>query len=241
MAKCYVKAYYDWIEQTAALDDAERGRLFVAVLEYARSGEIMPLEGREAILFPVFKLVIDRDEQRSEVNRENGRRGGRPRKNKSEKNRKKANETEQKATKDIRHKTEDERHITKDIKQKTEDENNMHARSVREKEFESFWEAYPRKVGKEKARQAYDAVSVPIDRLLDAVEEQRRSRQWTKDNGQFIPNPATWLSQSRWEDRLENPNNPREDGVCRHRSNATPEELAHLRAVYESIKSPQSI
>lgn len=25
MRKCYVKAYYDWIEQTAALSDAERG------------------------------------------------------------------------------------------------------------------------------------------------------------------------------------------------------------------------
>ena len=37
MGKCYVKAYYDWIEQTAALSDAERGRLFIAVLEYARS------------------------------------------------------------------------------------------------------------------------------------------------------------------------------------------------------------
>ena len=24
-----------------------------------------------------------------------------------------------------------------------------------------------------------------------------------KDNGQYIPNPATWLNQGRWEDELE--------------------------------------
>ena len=61
MSKCYVKAYYDWIEQTAALSDAERGRLFIAVLEYARSGLEPKLDGRESILFPVFRATIDRD------------------------------------------------------------------------------------------------------------------------------------------------------------------------------------
>lgn len=62
-ARCYVKAYYDWIEQTAALEDDEKGRLFVAILEYARSGEIPDNLGRESLLFPVFKSVVDRDAQ----------------------------------------------------------------------------------------------------------------------------------------------------------------------------------
>lgn len=63
MSACYVKAYFDWIEQTAALSDAERGRLFIAILEYARSGLDPKLDGREGILFPVFKSTIDRDTQ----------------------------------------------------------------------------------------------------------------------------------------------------------------------------------
>lgn len=49
MAKCYVKAFFDWIEQTAALEDDERGRLFIAVLEYTRSGVSSVLTGREAM------------------------------------------------------------------------------------------------------------------------------------------------------------------------------------------------
>lgn len=115
MAKCYVKAYYDWIEQTAALSDAERGRLFISILEYARSGLLPDGSGRESLLFPVFKSIIDRDAETSANNAENGAKGGRGNKakkanesEKSETKRIEANESEEKPTKDIRHKTKDE-------------------------------------------------------------------------------------------------------------------------------------
>ena len=129
MGKCYVKAYYDWIEQTAALEDDERGRLFVAILEYARSGTFPELSGREAVLFPVFRAIIDRDNQKAEVNSKNGLLGGRGNKsNESEQKRSKATESEQKATKDIRQKTEDIRQKTEDIRQKTEDKSVIRAK-----------------------------------------------------------------------------------------------------------------
>ena len=66
--------------------------------------------------------------------------------------------------------------------------------------FDRFWSAYPKKVGKEAARKAFAKVKAPIDILIAAIEQQKTSRQWTKDNGQYIPNPATWLNQGRWED-----------------------------------------
>lgn len=80
MAKCYVKAFFDWIEQTAALSDAERGRLFIAILEYARSGLEPKLDGRESILFPVFRTQIDRDMENGATHAQNGSLGGRPKK-----------------------------------------------------------------------------------------------------------------------------------------------------------------
>ena len=76
MGKCYVKAYYDWIEQTAALSDAERGRLFIAILEYARTGIPPKLEGAESILFPVFRTMLDRDDELSAERSRNGVKGG---------------------------------------------------------------------------------------------------------------------------------------------------------------------
>ena len=69
--------------------------------------------------------------------------------------------------------------------------------------FERFWSVYPKKVGKQAALSAYKKVKVPVDTLIAAVEAQKRSKQWTRDNGQYIPNPATWLNQGRWEDVLE--------------------------------------
>lgn len=69
--------------------------------------------------------------------------------------------------------------------------------------FEKFWSAYPKKVGKKAAKKAFDRVRVPVETLLTAVERQKCSAQWSKDNGQYIPNPATWLNQGRWEDELD--------------------------------------
>lgn len=69
--------------------------------------------------------------------------------------------------------------------------------------FEKFWEAYPKKVGKKEAGRAFKKVKEPLNVLLDAIEEQKLSEQWSKENGRFIPNPATWLNQGRWEDHLE--------------------------------------
>jgi len=61
-------------------------------------------------------------------------------------------------------------------------------------------------VGKLAAKKAFDKVKIPVETLLSAIERQKCGEQWHKDNGQYIPNPATWLNQGRWEDECkENP------------------------------------
>ena len=71
----------------------------------------------------------------------------------------------------------------------------------RAQDFDRFWEAYPRKVGKEEARKAFERVEVPVDVLVDAISVQRKSAQWQKEGGRYIPFPANWLNQRRWEDQ----------------------------------------
>lgn len=68
--------------------------------------------------------------------------------------------------------------------------------------FDAFWKAYPKKVGKQAALKAFQRVKVPLETLLTAIERQKCGSQWSKDNGQYIPNPATWLNQGRWEDEV---------------------------------------
>jgi len=70
--------------------------------------------------------------------------------------------------------------------------------------FENFWTAYPKKTGKGAAWAAWKRAKAkpPTDELVATVNEQAQSDQWTKDGGRFIPNPATWINQRRWEDEL---------------------------------------
>ena len=42
-----------------------------------------------------------------------------------------------------------------------------------------------------------------MDVVLKAIEAQKHSAQWQRDNGQYIPYPATWLNQGRWEDEVQ--------------------------------------
>lgn len=68
--------------------------------------------------------------------------------------------------------------------------------------FERFWAAYPRRVGKGSAKKAFEkkhCLSI-LPRILKAVGEQSGTVQWQKDGGQFIPHPATWINQERWQD-----------------------------------------
>jgi hypothetical protein len=69
--------------------------------------------------------------------------------------------------------------------------------------FEEFWKAYPKKVGKDDARRAFDKRSPTrtlVAAMLAAIVEARTTDQWKREKGQFIPNPATWLNQGRWKD-----------------------------------------
>lgn len=200
MAKCYVKAFFDWIEQTAALEDDERGRLFVAILEYARSGIAPDLAGRESILFPVFKSQVDRDLENSTAYAENGKKGGKT---------KNSSQTEPKLTKPNqsepkRPNKEKEEDKEKDNDNDKDEEITAASPPTRAKssDFDLFWQAYPKKVGKEAARKAFSRVKAPLESLLTAVERQKCGNQWTTENGRFIPNPATWLNQGRWEDEV---------------------------------------
>lgn len=71
-------------------------------------------------------------------------------------------------------------------------------------DFESFWQAYPKRIGKGKAFEEWRKVSAngrpSMEEILRAIENQRTSEAWTKDGGQYIPLPATWIHQRRWDD-----------------------------------------
>jgi hypothetical protein len=42
-----------------------------------------------------------------------------------------------------------------------------------------------------------------VDRILLAVQQHRATDGWRKERGKYIPHPATWLNNRRWEDEIE--------------------------------------
>lgn len=80
--------------------------------------------------------------------------------------------------------------------------------------FEKFWSVYPKKTAKQQAFKAWQKLDPDeelLSKILASLERQRKSVQWTKDNGQFIPYPATWLNGKRWEDELQEVQNGKSD------------------------------
>ena len=70
------------------------------------------------------------------------------------------------------------------------------------KNFEIFYESYPRKVAKPKALKAFEKLN--LDENVFAEILKRLQSQFKDTEPKFIPHPATYLNQRRWEDGENN-------------------------------------
>lgn len=73
-------------------------------------------------------------------------------------------------------------------------------------EFDRFWSAYPKKTGKQAARNAWKSSAKrrpAFAAIMAKLEAFKQSDQWTREDGRFIPNPATWINQGRWDDEIK--------------------------------------
>lgn len=74
--------------------------------------------------------------------------------------------------------------------------------------FDKFYKEYPKKKSPRDALKAWNKLSPDeelFNQIMDAVRKQKTSDDWTKDNGKFIPYPATWLNGQRWLDEDNTP------------------------------------
>ena len=69
--------------------------------------------------------------------------------------------------------------------------------------FEVFYKAYPKHKSRGDAEKAWKTLK-PDDKklaeIMDGLERAKRSPDWKKENGRFIPYPASWLRAKGWED-----------------------------------------
>lgn len=192
MGKEFLPIFLDFNETTQDLDDAQCGRLIRALVDYA-NGNDCELEGMELMAFRFLKGSIDRNAKLSAIRAEAGAKGGKQTQANASKNKQtEANESNLK---------QNAINNNNDINKNT---NNDNKRLVDDR-FDRFWSAYPRHTAKVNAKKSFDKLNPDeqlLSEMLRAVEAQKQSEQWTKDNGQYIPHPATWINQRRWEDDL---------------------------------------
>jgi len=105
-------------------------------------------------------------------------------------------------------------------------------------DFDVFWHAFPRKVGKLAAKKEYDKVrrgGIGQDELLDGVAQYVRSKPSYAD----WCHPRTWLSQGRWMD--EAPKASTNGNGCDHEPRC-PDGWAHGRLLQaEALNDPDLV
>lgn len=77
-----------------------------------------------------------------------------------------------------------------------------------EDRFNAFWSAYPRKTAKQRALAVWKRKKCwngEFDAILAGLTAHKESDQWQRDDGRYIPHPATFLEQERWRDEIACP------------------------------------
>lgn len=236
----YIKVYPDFINVVRELDNGARGRLLLAIMQYANGEEPDELTGAERIAFIVIKSQIDRDADAYEANAkkqsENGKKGGRPKKptafSENPKNPPLFSETHQKPKKPEKEKEEE-----KD-KEKDKEEEKDKDKSARARDADAF-----------AALAAGDgdllAVLKDFEKMRRSIKKPMtgRAKQLlvTKLKNEFPPEQwKSVLEQSIvkcWQDVY--PLKEREQqrlGVEQHRENVSSDELENLKAIYAKVK-----
>lgn len=93
-----------------------------------------------------------------------------------------------------------------ELKQKAEKRQGMEMNAVDAEViagFIAFWKVYPKRKAKVTAQKAWKKLAPDQklkERILADIAEKKKSEEWSEEGGKYIPYPATYLNQRRWED-----------------------------------------
>ena len=201
--------YMDYAEHLEQLTDADCGILFRAIFDHMDPDKPEPTLApgtAVAMAYSFIRAQLDRDrqayEEKCEKNRKTAIEAAERRKqsqaNASERQRtqtnagnRQHNDTDNDNDNDTDNDNDNDTdtNITPPAEP---DGDNEKKEPLQDRRFDEFRKLYPKKPNAEW-----------FDRIMAAVQKAKNSAQWTRNNGQYIPNPATWLNQGRWDDELE--------------------------------------
>jgi len=75
--------------------------------------------------------------------------------------------------------------------------------------FNEFWSEYPKKLAKKDAEKAWSKIKMDeiiFGIIMDGLSKAKKSEDWNKEDGKYIPYPASWLNGERWKDEHKQQN-----------------------------------
>ena len=205
------RLYVDNIEIFNELTDEEAGQLLKALMYYVDTGKIADMSRVVKFNFLHLKQQIDREfanyEEVCEKRSAAGKKGAQAKQANAEID---TNETS-KTSKCLNETSKTSKCLEKENEEENEEENEKEEEDILPKPlkgqedalFDSFWQKYPKKVDKQNAIKAFKRLKVSdemLESMICSLEKQKKSEQWQRDGGAFIPYPSTWLNGRRWED-----------------------------------------
>lgn len=73
-------------------------------------------------------------------------------------------------------------------------------------DFDSFWNLYPKKVGKGQAIKTFNKLikdDETFNLIINDLEKRKQCKNWLENEGKFIPHPSTYLNNMGWLDEYE--------------------------------------
>lgn len=205
---------FDYIKDYS---NEEVGMLLRALIHFVKTGEEAELDDKIKYSFRFMSAHIERDRERYnnmiEKRRASGKKGAEARfgkktseakeeiKTEKNDNEIKSIQKENPAPKSYQEATQDGANSKDDSIQKSTEEKRLDAG------FDEFWECYPKKQDKESAKSEYFALCPTPqihEKIINALKKQKKTEEWQREKGRFIPHPAKWLKGKRWEDKTEN-------------------------------------
>lgn len=168
----FYRSYYEAVMQ---LPVRSRGMVLEAIVAYALDGtEPETLTAIQKAVFILVRPTLDAGRKKAD----NGRLGG---------SKPKAN----------RKQTKREIEGEKEKEGEIEDEC-LRGESLDAVRFDSFWQSYPKKVGKKAAWEVWKSLDVDEalhGRIMESLNAWKSSKQWCDEGGRFIPFGAKWLRE----------------------------------------------
>lgn len=189
--------YRSFWEAIKGLPKKDRLPILEAIISYALDGVVPSgLSQSQSAFFLLVKPNLDSARKKAA----SGKQGG----SKPKANGKQKESKPQAPGKQTQREKEEEKEIEKEIEgeeEKEKEKEQTGSAPFDGRPFTRFWEAYPKKIGRGEAWEAWKTLNPAPETagaILSSLEAWKLSGQWTEDGGRFIPDAANFLAKGYW-------------------------------------------